>query len=87
MYDFNGRPKKSGGDFLLARLHNPTLYAGVVGQVLDHRNGSYSAIFPLLWEGSAQVEVILSFVIKLLLAVKSGKFELFLSVFCQCAPG
>uniref|UniRef100_A0A3B3YPL2 NXPE C-terminal domain-containing protein n=1 Tax=Poecilia mexicana TaxID=48701 RepID=A0A3B3YPL2_9TELE len=51
MYDFRGRPKKSGGDFLLARLHNPALFAGVAGQVLDHRNGSYTAVFSLLWEG------------------------------------
>lgn len=56
--DFHGQPKKSGGDVILARLHNPTLSAGVAGQVLDHCNGSYSAVFSLLWEGSAQVEVI-----------------------------
>ncbi|XP_015258874.1 PREDICTED: NXPE family member 3-like [Cyprinodon variegatus] len=59
MMDFHSRPKKSGGDVLLARLHNPTLSAGVTGQVLDHLNGSYTATFPLLWEGSAQVEVTL----------------------------
>ncbi|XP_032446104.1 NXPE family member 3-like [Xiphophorus hellerii] len=57
--DFHGRPKSSGGDFLLARLHNPTVRAGVAGRVLDHCNGSYTAVFPLLWEGSAQVEVTL----------------------------
>ncbi|XP_038155695.1 NXPE family member 3-like [Cyprinodon tularosa] len=57
--DFYGHPKKFGGDFLLARLHNPTLFAGVAGQVLDHQNGSYTAVFPLLWEGSAEVQVIL----------------------------
>ncbi|XP_075932193.1 NXPE family member 3-like [Anarhichas minor] len=57
--DFQGRPKKSGGDFLLARLHNRKLEAGVVGQVVDHLNGSYSAVFSLLWEGDAQVEVTL----------------------------
>ncbi|XP_053200104.1 NXPE family member 3-like [Scomber japonicus] len=59
MYDFHGRPKKSGGDVLLARLHNRALGAGVAGKVLDHLNGSYSAVFSLLWEGSAQVEVTL----------------------------
>uniref|UniRef100_A0A3Q2Q4J0 Neurexophilin and PC-esterase domain family member 3 n=1 Tax=Fundulus heteroclitus TaxID=8078 RepID=A0A3Q2Q4J0_FUNHE len=58
-YDFNGRPKKSGGDVLYARLHNRALSAGVVGKVLDHRNGSYTAVFSLLWEGGAQVEVTL----------------------------
>ncbi|XP_007571340.1 NXPE family member 3-like isoform X2 [Poecilia formosa] len=57
--DFHGRPKKSGGDVLLARLHNSTFHAGVAGHVVDHRNGSYSAFFSLLWEGRAQVEVVL----------------------------
>ncbi|XP_035644933.1 NXPE family member 3-like isoform X1 [Oncorhynchus keta] len=59
MYDFQGQPKGHGGDFLLARLHSSELEAGVAGQVLDHRNGTYSAIFPLLWQGSAQVEMTL----------------------------
>ncbi|XP_062301303.1 NXPE family member 3-like [Scomber scombrus] len=59
MYDFRGRPKKSGADVLLARLHNRALGAGVAGKVLDHLNGSYSAVFSLLWKGSAQVEVTL----------------------------
>ncbi|XP_078021229.1 NXPE family member 3-like isoform X2 [Epinephelus lanceolatus] len=57
MSDFHGHPKKYGGDFLLARLHNLKLGAGVAGQVLDHLNGSYSAVFSLPWEGDAQVEV------------------------------
>ncbi|KAF7651444.1 hypothetical protein LDENG_00111190 [Lucifuga dentata] len=59
VHDFQGNPKKSGGDVLIARLHNRALGAGVAGQVVDHLNGSYSALFPLLWEGSAQVEVTL----------------------------
>lgn len=59
MNDFQHSPKKSGGDVLLARIHNPTLGAGVAGQVVDHLDGSYSAVFALPWEGSAQVEVIL----------------------------
>uniref|UniRef100_A0A3B3HH69 NXPE C-terminal domain-containing protein n=1 Tax=Oryzias latipes TaxID=8090 RepID=A0A3B3HH69_ORYLA len=59
MYNFHGKPKTSGGDFLLARLHSPSLLAGVAGKVVDHLNGSYSALFPLLWEGKVQVQVIL----------------------------
>lgn len=59
VHDFQGRPKHYGGDFLLARLHSPDLGAGVVGTVLDHKNGFYSVLFPLLWTGSAQVEVTL----------------------------
>ncbi|XP_029902326.1 NXPE family member 3-like [Myripristis murdjan] len=57
--DFQGRPKQFGGDFLIARLHDPELLAGVAGRVVDHLNGSYTAVFPLLWEGRAQVEVTL----------------------------
>lgn len=57
--DYNGNPKKAGGDFIMARLHNRELGAGVVGQVLDHLNGTFSAIFPLLWNGAAEVEVTL----------------------------
>uniref|UniRef100_A0A672HEY5 Neurexophilin and PC-esterase domain family, member 3 n=1 Tax=Salarias fasciatus TaxID=181472 RepID=A0A672HEY5_SALFA len=60
MFDFKGRPKTHGGDFLLARLHNQTLEAGVAGQVVDHLNGTYSAVFLLPWEGKSQVEVISS---------------------------
>ncbi|XP_059182124.1 NXPE family member 3-like [Centropristis striata] len=59
MSDFQGRPKKFGGDFLLAQLRNQELGAGVAGQVVDHLNGSYSAVFSLLWEGDAQVQVML----------------------------
>ncbi|XP_070405486.1 NXPE family member 3 isoform X2 [Nothobranchius furzeri] len=57
--DFHGKPKKTGGDVLFARLYSQKLHAGVAGQVVDHLNGSYSAFFSLLWEGSAQVEVTL----------------------------
>ncbi|XP_029969975.1 NXPE family member 3-like [Salarias fasciatus] len=59
MFDHHGHSKKYGGDVLTARLHSPALDAGVAGQVLDHLNGTYSVVFPLLWEGSAQVEVTL----------------------------
>ncbi|XP_029351074.1 NXPE family member 3-like isoform X2 [Echeneis naucrates] len=59
MYDFQGERKKSGGDFLIARLHNWSLGAGVAGHVVDHLNGCYSAVFTLLWERSAEVQVTL----------------------------
>uniref|UniRef100_A0A3Q3FGX5 NXPE C-terminal domain-containing protein n=1 Tax=Labrus bergylta TaxID=56723 RepID=A0A3Q3FGX5_9LABR len=52
MYNFQGNPKKSGGDAIVARVHNRALEAGVAGRVVDHLNGSYSAVFSLLWEGS-----------------------------------
>ncbi|XP_030218639.1 NXPE family member 3-like [Gadus morhua] len=57
MHDFQGSPKRYGGDFLVARLHSPDFGAGLAGKVVDHLNGSYSALFPLLWGGSAQVQI------------------------------
>uniref|UniRef100_A0A8C5DJL0 NXPE family member 3-like n=1 Tax=Gouania willdenowi TaxID=441366 RepID=A0A8C5DJL0_GOUWI len=51
MKDYYCHPKTSGGDALLARLRNEALDAGVSGQVVDHLNGSYTAVFPLVWEG------------------------------------
>ncbi|XP_028297526.1 NXPE family member 3-like, partial [Gouania willdenowi] len=57
--DFYCHPKTSGGDVLLASLKNRDLQAGVSGQVVDHLNGSYTAVFPLVWEGQADVEVTL----------------------------
>ncbi|XP_077392951.1 NXPE family member 3-like [Festucalex cinctus] len=59
MRDFKGRPKRYGGDLLLARLHAPKYKAGVAGQVLDHQNGLYSVRFPLLWAGPAQVNILM----------------------------
>lgn len=58
MKDFKGLPKTSGGDVVLARIRDSALGAGAAGRVVDHLNGSYSAVFSLLWEGSAQVEVV-----------------------------
>uniref|UniRef100_A0A3B4BFF3 NXPE C-terminal domain-containing protein n=1 Tax=Periophthalmus magnuspinnatus TaxID=409849 RepID=A0A3B4BFF3_9GOBI len=59
MKDFYGNPKRSGGDFVIAKLQNQQLGAGVVGQVQDHLNGTFTAVFPLLWNGTANVEVML----------------------------
>ncbi|KAJ0067152.1 hypothetical protein NL108_012845 [Boleophthalmus pectinirostris] len=59
MKDFYGNPKRSGGDFVIAKLQNLQLGAGVVGQVQDHLNGTFTAVFPLLWNGTANVKVML----------------------------
>ncbi|KAE8625145.1 hypothetical protein XENTR_v10006172 [Xenopus tropicalis] len=57
--DFEGRPKKYGGDYLQARIHTPSLKAGAVGKVVDHQNGFYTVFFILLWPGNVTVSVVL----------------------------
>ncbi|KAG8452000.1 hypothetical protein GDO86_003976 [Hymenochirus boettgeri] len=59
MQDFEGNPKRYGGDYLQAKIHSPSLKAGAVGKVVDHQNGFYSVFFTLLWPGSVTVSVVL----------------------------
>ncbi|KAL0153682.1 hypothetical protein M9458_051047 [Cirrhinus mrigala] len=55
--DHNKNLKRYGGDFFKAKLFNLKLKASVYGEVVDHRNGTYSVDFLLPWEGQAQVFV------------------------------
>ncbi|XP_053563521.1 NXPE family member 3 [Bombina bombina] len=59
MHDFEGKPKKYGGDYLQARIHTPLLKAGAVGKVVDHQNGFYTVYFTLLWPGRVSVSITL----------------------------
>ncbi|XP_052452524.1 NXPE family member 3 [Carassius gibelio] len=55
--DHNKNLKRYGGDFFKAKLFNSMLKASVYGEVVDHRNGTYSVVLLLPWEGQAQVFV------------------------------
>uniref|UniRef100_A0A671RHL3 NXPE family member 3-like n=1 Tax=Sinocyclocheilus anshuiensis TaxID=1608454 RepID=A0A671RHL3_9TELE len=55
--DHNKNLKRYGGDFFKAKLFNSKLKASVYGEVVDHRNGTYSVALLLPWEGQAQVFV------------------------------
>ncbi|XP_056306733.1 NXPE family member 3 isoform X2 [Danio aesculapii] len=55
--DHNNNLKRYGGDFFKVKLFNSKLKASVYGEVVDHRNGTYSASLLLPWEGQAQVSV------------------------------
>ncbi|OCT75106.1 hypothetical protein XELAEV_18034096mg [Xenopus laevis] len=57
--DHRGRPKAYGGDYFQAKLHSPMLKAGVTGSVTDHRNGTYTASFILLWPGQVEISITL----------------------------
>ncbi|OCT75105.1 hypothetical protein XELAEV_18034095mg [Xenopus laevis] len=57
--DHKGRPKAYGGDYFQAKLHSPMLKAGVTGSVTDHRNGTYTASFLLLWPGQVEISITL----------------------------
>ncbi|OCT77296.1 NXPE family member 3 isoform X2 [Xenopus laevis] len=55
--DHRGQPKTYGGDYFQAKLHSPMLKAGVTGSVTDHRNGTYTASFLLLWPGQVEISI------------------------------
>uniref|UniRef100_A0A673FPD7 NXPE family member 3-like n=1 Tax=Sinocyclocheilus rhinocerous TaxID=307959 RepID=A0A673FPD7_9TELE len=55
--DHNKNLKRYGGDFFQAKLFSSELKASVYGEVVDHRNGTYSVALLLPWEGQAQVSV------------------------------
>ncbi|RXN12470.1 NXPE family member 3-like protein [Labeo rohita] len=55
--DHNKNLKQYGGDFFKAKLFDSELKASVYGEVVDHRNGTYSVNFLLPWKGQAQVFV------------------------------
>lgn len=57
VHDFEGKPKKYGGDYLQARIHSPKLQAGAVGRVVDYQNGFYKVFFTLLWPGRVRVSI------------------------------
>ncbi|XP_038658205.1 NXPE family member 3-like [Scyliorhinus canicula] len=57
MKDFEGHPKKYGGDYLQGRIHTPALKAGSAGTVIDNQNGFYYLNFNLSWPGKVEVSV------------------------------
>ncbi|XP_075134907.1 NXPE family member 1-like [Leptodactylus fuscus] len=59
MFDYLGRKKSYGGDYLRARIYTPELEAGSSGRIEDFNNGSYLVHFILFWEGKVNIEVLL----------------------------
>ncbi|XP_072011692.1 NXPE family member 4-like isoform X2 [Engystomops pustulosus] len=59
MFDYLGKKKTYGGDFLRARISTPELEAGSSGRIEDLNNGSYRVHFILFWEGSVTINVFL----------------------------
>ncbi|XP_044134564.1 NXPE family member 3-like [Bufo gargarizans] len=55
--DHKGRTKSYGGDYFHAKLHSPSLKAGVSGSVSDNYNGTYTASFILQWPGETMVSI------------------------------
>ncbi|XP_069120393.1 NXPE family member 3-like [Argopecten irradians] len=57
LYYTDGKPVETGGDYLRIWLKEPSLKANVNGQVIDHRNGTYTGQVLLPWKGHPQVIV------------------------------
>ncbi|XP_071969327.1 NXPE family member 4-like [Engystomops pustulosus] len=58
-YDYLGKRKTYGGDYLRARIYSPDKGAGSSGRIEDFNNGSYRINFTLFWEGNISVSVYL----------------------------
>ncbi|XP_041425146.1 NXPE family member 1 isoform X2 [Xenopus laevis] len=59
MFDYIGKKKIYGGDFLRARIFSPKLGAGASGIIEDLNNGTYHVHFTLFWEGKVQISILL----------------------------
>ncbi|KAM4702955.1 NXPE family member 1-like [Rhinophrynus dorsalis] len=59
VFDFLGKRKTYGGDYLRARISNKELEAGASGKIEDFNNGTYYVHFTLFWEGSIDISVLL----------------------------
>ncbi|XP_069470609.1 NXPE family member 1-like isoform X1 [Ambystoma mexicanum] len=59
VYDFSGKRKEYGGDFIRARIYSPEVKAGASGIIVDLKNGSYHVHFTLFWEGKVRVSLLL----------------------------
>ncbi|KAI8513351.1 Neurexophilin [Branchiostoma belcheri] len=45
------------GDFFRASIYSTTSKSGAVGIITDHLNGTYTAVFRLLWEGEVTIGI------------------------------
>ncbi|XP_075460215.1 NXPE family member 1-like [Ascaphus truei] len=59
VFDYLGKRKNYGGDFLRARIYSPELQAGASGSVEDFGNGTYQIVFTLFWEGKVKISILL----------------------------
>ncbi|XP_069808650.1 NXPE family member 4-like [Dendropsophus ebraccatus] len=59
MYNYLGKKKTYGRDFLKARIFSSNLGAGVSGKIEDFNNGTYNVYFTLFWEGQVKISILL----------------------------
>ncbi|PIO16545.1 hypothetical protein AB205_0153700, partial [Aquarana catesbeiana] len=59
MFNYLGKRKTYGGDFLQARIISPELGAGASGRIENFNNGTYNIYFTLFWEGLVQISILL----------------------------
>ncbi|XP_044134469.1 NXPE family member 1-like isoform X2 [Bufo gargarizans] len=57
VFDYVGRRKTYGGDYLRARMSTSTLEAGASGRIEDFNNGTYHVHFILFWEGIINITI------------------------------
>ncbi|KAM5135742.1 NXPE family member 1-like [Mantella aurantiaca] len=58
MFNYLGKRKTYGGDFLRARIFSPELGAGASGTIEDFNNGTYNIYFTLFWKGQVHISIV-----------------------------
>ncbi|KAM4702950.1 NXPE family member 4-like [Rhinophrynus dorsalis] len=59
VFNYLGKKKTYGGDYLRARITTIEFGAGATGRIEDFNNGTYHVHFILFWEGKIDVSVLL----------------------------
>ncbi|KAM4702953.1 NXPE family member 4-like [Rhinophrynus dorsalis] len=59
MYNYLGKRKTYGGDFIRSRIFSNEIMASMSGRVEDFNNGTYHVNFSLQWEGKVKVSAML----------------------------
>ncbi|XP_073512729.1 NXPE family member 1-like isoform X2 [Phyllobates terribilis] len=57
MFDYSGKMKTYGGDYLRARMSTSAFGAGSSGRIEDFNNGTYHVHFILFWAGTINITV------------------------------
>ena len=57
LYDGHGKRLRVGGDRMQVRIFEDAVNASARGHILDHMNGTYTAVVKCSWSGQPSIEI------------------------------